>query len=92
MEFDDLSSKSHEAEKEVNLLQMKIQEVNYNLSKHRKDVDCKYPLISWMKLFNIVAFLTFEAFFMRALLLMHINYIAGVLGTIQQAALHPCFK
>lgn len=46
MEFDDLSSKSREAEKEVNMLQMKIQEVNNNLSKHRKDVDCEYPLLS----------------------------------------------
>lgn len=41
-EFDDLSSKSREADKEVNMLQMKIQEVTDNLSKHRKDVDCKY--------------------------------------------------
>ncbi|XP_044486625.1 DNA repair protein RAD50 isoform X2 [Mangifera indica] len=45
MEFDDLSSKSREAEKEVNMLQMKIQEVNNNLSKHRKDVDSKKRFI-----------------------------------------------
>ncbi|OWM84224.1 hypothetical protein CDL15_Pgr011609 [Punica granatum] len=40
-EFDDLSSKSREAEKEVNVLQMKIQEVTDNLSKHRKDLESK---------------------------------------------------
>nr|APA20123.1 DNA repair-recombination protein RAD50 [Populus tomentosa] len=39
MEFDDLNMKSREAEKEVNVLQMKIQEVNNNLSKQRKDMD-----------------------------------------------------
>lgn len=42
MEYDDLNMKSHEAEKEVNVLQMKIQEVNNNLSKHCKDMECKY--------------------------------------------------
>lgn len=42
MEFDDLSSKSREAEKEVEVLQMKIQEVSNSLTKHRKDMDCKY--------------------------------------------------
>lgn len=41
-EFDDLSAKSREAEKEVNMLEMRVQEVNNNLSKHRKDMDCKY--------------------------------------------------
>ncbi|TXG72647.1 hypothetical protein EZV62_001226 [Acer yangbiense] len=45
MEFDDLSSKSREAEKEVNMLQMKIQEINNNLSKHRKDVDSRKRFI-----------------------------------------------
>lgn len=42
MEFDDLSAKSREVEKEVNMFQMKIQEVNNNLCKHRKDLECKY--------------------------------------------------
>ncbi|KAK9933048.1 hypothetical protein M0R45_020261 [Rubus argutus] len=41
MEFEDLSTKSHEVEKEVNMFQMKIQEVNNNLSKHRKDLESK---------------------------------------------------
>ncbi|PQQ05555.1 DNA repair protein RAD50 [Prunus yedoensis var. nudiflora] len=40
-EFDDLSAKSREAEKEVNMLEMRVQEVNNNLSKHRKDMDSK---------------------------------------------------
>ncbi|KDP39329.1 hypothetical protein JCGZ_01086 [Jatropha curcas] len=40
-EYDDLNSKSREAEKEVNVLQMKIQEANNNLSKLRKDMDLK---------------------------------------------------
>lgn len=40
-EYDDLSLKSREAEKEVNMLQMKIQEVNNSLSKHHKDTECK---------------------------------------------------
>lgn len=42
MEFDDLSTKSREVEKEVTMFQMKIQEVNNNLCKHRKDLECKY--------------------------------------------------
>ena len=42
MEFDDLNTKSREAEKEVNMLQIKIEEVNNNLSKYRKDMECKY--------------------------------------------------
>ncbi|KAL6976322.1 DNA repair protein rad50 [Sarracenia purpurea var. burkii] len=42
MEFEDLNSKSREAEREVNMLQMKIQEVNNNLSKLHKDMDCEY--------------------------------------------------
>ncbi|GMH20274.1 hypothetical protein Nepgr_022115 [Nepenthes gracilis] len=45
MEFDDLNSKSREAEKEVNMLQIKIQEVNNNLSKLRKDMDSKRRFI-----------------------------------------------
>ncbi|XP_048235387.1 DNA repair protein RAD50 isoform X2 [Ricinus communis] len=45
VEFDDLNSKSHEAEKEVNVLQMKIQEVNNNLSKLRKDMDSRKRFI-----------------------------------------------
>ncbi|GAB4844066.1 DNA repair protein rad50 [Ancistrocladus abbreviatus] len=45
MEFDDLSSKSREAEKEVNMLQIKIQEVNSNLSKLRKDMDSRRRFI-----------------------------------------------
>jgi len=40
-EFDDLNAKYRDAEKEVNMLQMKIQEVNGNLSKHHKDLECK---------------------------------------------------
>ncbi|ONI28862.1 hypothetical protein PRUPE_1G165000 [Prunus persica] len=40
-EFDDLSAKSRDAEKEVNMLEMRVQEVNNNLSKHRKDMDSK---------------------------------------------------
>lgn len=42
MEFDDLNTKSREAEKEVNTLQIKIDEVNTNLSKYCKDMECKY--------------------------------------------------
>jgi DNA repair protein RAD50 len=41
-EYDDLSLKSREAEKEVNMLQMKIQEVNNSLFKHNKDTECKH--------------------------------------------------
>ncbi|KFK31167.1 hypothetical protein AALP_AA6G077500 [Arabis alpina] len=40
-EYDDLSLKSREAEKEVNMLQMKIQEGNSNLSKHHKDTESR---------------------------------------------------
>ncbi|GMY32060.1 DNA repair protein RAD50-like [Fagus crenata] len=40
MEFDDLNTKSHEAEKDVNMLQIKIEEVNNNLSKYCKDMEC----------------------------------------------------
>lgn len=39
-----MNSKSREAEKEVNMLQMKIEEVNNNLSKLNKDMDCKNPV------------------------------------------------
>ncbi|KAG8658398.1 DNA repair protein RAD50 [Manihot esculenta] len=45
MEYDDLNLKSREAEKEVNVLQTKIQEVNNNLSKHRKDMDSRKRFI-----------------------------------------------
>ncbi|KAJ8774337.1 hypothetical protein K2173_011586 [Erythroxylum novogranatense] len=41
LEFDDLNSKSREAEKEVNVLQMKIQEANNNISKLRKDMESR---------------------------------------------------
>ncbi|XP_057429141.1 DNA repair protein RAD50 [Lotus japonicus] len=44
-EFDDLNVKFREAEKEVNLLQMKIQEVNSNLSKHHKDMESRKRFI-----------------------------------------------
>ncbi|XP_012071087.1 DNA repair protein RAD50 [Jatropha curcas] len=44
-EYDDLNSKSREAEKEVNVLQMKIQEANNNLSKLRKDMDSRKRFI-----------------------------------------------
>ena len=39
--FDDLNSKSREAEKEVNMLQMKIEEVNNNLypNTHSCDIE-----------------------------------------------------
>ncbi|KAL1221197.1 DNA repair protein RAD50 [Cardamine amara subsp. amara] len=40
-EYDDLSLKSREAEKEVNMLQMKIQELNNSLSKHHKDTESR---------------------------------------------------
>ena len=45
-EYDDLNSKSREADKDVNAMQLKIQEVNNNLAKYHKDKDCKhrYPL------------------------------------------------
>ncbi|CAN6580209.1 unnamed protein product [Malus baccata var. baccata] len=41
MEFDDLSTKSREAENEVNMLQTRIQEINNNIYKHRKEMDSK---------------------------------------------------
>ncbi|KAE9604828.1 putative DNA repair protein Rad50 [Lupinus albus] len=44
-EFDDLNAKYREAEKEVNMLQMKIQEVNANLSKHHKDLESRKRFI-----------------------------------------------
>ncbi|XP_056858018.1 DNA repair protein RAD50-like [Raphanus sativus] len=40
-EYGDLSLKSREAEKEVNMWQMKIQEVNNSLSKHHKDTESR---------------------------------------------------
>lgn len=40
-EFDDLSAKAREAEKEVNMSQMKIEEVKHNLSKYHKDMDSR---------------------------------------------------
>ncbi|XP_065862740.1 DNA repair protein RAD50 [Euphorbia lathyris] len=45
VEFDDLNSKSREAEKEVNVLQMKIQEANNNLPKLRRDLDSRKRFI-----------------------------------------------
>ncbi|XP_062165203.1 DNA repair protein RAD50 [Alnus glutinosa] len=45
MEFDDLNTKSREAEKEVNMLQIKIQEVNTNLSKYSKDMESRKRFI-----------------------------------------------
>lgn len=50
MEFDDLNTKSREAEKDVNMLQIKIEEVNNNLSKYRKDMECKY-YSAWEKFY-----------------------------------------
>ncbi|XP_038891814.1 DNA repair protein RAD50 isoform X2 [Benincasa hispida] len=41
MEYDDLNSKSREAEKDVNMLQMKIQEVNCNLSRYQKEMESR---------------------------------------------------
>ncbi|CAH8282647.1 unnamed protein product [Eruca vesicaria subsp. sativa] len=41
MKHDDLILKSQEAEKEVNLLQVKIQEVKNSLSKHHKDTESR---------------------------------------------------
>ncbi|XP_027932550.1 DNA repair protein RAD50-like isoform X2 [Vigna unguiculata] len=44
-EFDDMNAKYRDAEKEVNMLQIKIQEVNGNLSKHRKDLESNIILL-----------------------------------------------
>ncbi|WMV31396.1 hypothetical protein MTR67_024781 [Solanum verrucosum] len=44
-EVDDLSVKSREAEKEVNMLQMKIEEVNHNLTKYHKDMDSRMKFL-----------------------------------------------
>ncbi|KAG9136172.1 hypothetical protein Leryth_003783 [Lithospermum erythrorhizon] len=41
VEFDDLNSKAREAEKEVNMMELKIQEVKNNLSKFHKDIDSR---------------------------------------------------
>lgn len=46
MEYDDLNSKSREAEKDVNMLQMKIQEVNYNLSRYQKEMECEFSFLA----------------------------------------------
>ncbi|KAI3850605.1 hypothetical protein MKX03_011424 [Papaver bracteatum] len=40
-EYDDLNSKAIEAEKEVRVLQMKIQDVKINIAKFQKDTDAK---------------------------------------------------
>uniref|UniRef100_A0A2P2LV06 DNA repair protein RAD50 n=1 Tax=Rhizophora mucronata TaxID=61149 RepID=A0A2P2LV06_RHIMU len=45
IEFDDLNSKSHEAEKEVNMLQVKIREANNNLAKLKKDMESRKRFI-----------------------------------------------
>ncbi|XP_054820510.1 DNA repair protein RAD50 isoform X2 [Prosopis cineraria] len=45
VEFDDINAKYREAEKEVNMLQMKINEINNNLSKHRKDMESRRRFI-----------------------------------------------
>ncbi|PWA83573.1 DNA repair protein Rad50 [Artemisia annua] len=45
MEYDDLNSKSREADKDVNAMQLKIQEVNNNLAKLNKDKDSRKRVI-----------------------------------------------
>ncbi|XP_028772634.1 DNA repair protein RAD50 [Neltuma alba] len=45
IEFDDINAKSREAEKEVNVLQIKVQEINNNLLKHRKDMESRKRFI-----------------------------------------------
>ncbi|BAT86669.1 hypothetical protein VIGAN_04434300 [Vigna angularis var. angularis] len=45
VEFDDVKEKHRDAEKEVNMLQIKIQEVNCNLSKHHKDLESRKRFI-----------------------------------------------
>lgn len=76
MEFDDLSSKSREAEKEVNMLQMKIQEVTDNLSKYRKDAECKYHSIASSYTIVLLLFLYMKPLLMEDPLLMHISHMA----------------
>ncbi|KAI3899423.1 hypothetical protein MKW92_038333 [Papaver armeniacum] len=44
-EYDDLNSKSIDAEKEVKVLQMKIQDVKTNIAKFQKDADAKKRFI-----------------------------------------------
>lgn len=44
-EFDDLNAKYREADKEVNVLQMKVQEADNNLSKHQKDMSSRKKFI-----------------------------------------------
>lgn len=46
MEHDDLNSKSREAEKDVNMLQMKIQEVNNNISRYQKEMECELSFVA----------------------------------------------
>lgn len=41
-EFNELEPKSREAEKEVDRLQLKIQEASNNLKKLLKDMDCEF--------------------------------------------------
>lgn len=55
-EYDDLNSKSLEAEKEVKLVQMKIQDVNHNISKFQKDMDGKLCFTSITSYQGIVTF------------------------------------
>nr|XP_043632459.1 DNA repair protein RAD50 isoform X2 [Erigeron canadensis] len=45
VEYDDLNSKSREAEKDVNAVQLKIQEVNNSLAKLNKDKDSRKRVI-----------------------------------------------
>lgn len=47
MEYDDLNSKSREAEKDVNMMQMKIQEVNNNLYRYQKERECKFFFLAY---------------------------------------------
>ncbi|KAK1282080.1 DNA repair protein RAD50 [Acorus calamus] len=44
-EYEDLNAKSIEAEKEVKLVQMKIEDVNNNISKFKKDMDSRRRFI-----------------------------------------------
>lgn len=44
-EYDDLNSKSREADRDVNAVQLKIQEVSNNLAKHNKDRDSRRRVI-----------------------------------------------
>ncbi|XP_068655363.1 DNA repair protein RAD50 isoform X2 [Aristolochia californica] len=44
-EYDDLNSKSHEAEREMKLVQMKREDLNNNLNKFHKDMEAKRRFI-----------------------------------------------